>query len=391
MRSVLAVDSDPHYLDAIKRALERDNDRLPDNQQLQVFRVPDSRDALDILQRFSVDVIITEIKIDLPNGLAWVNQLHKRWPKTRILVLTKEGAGENQAACKDAGADLFLKKSAIDMRSDALARIVRDLVRPSAEGGKAGSGTLSLPTPSIKLKVREVIHLLCDEHASALVSAYSTRGEGEIFMVFIRSGEVVHCESETGRGLKALQKLLAEPQIEFKLQDYRKPEEERIKTGEWESLIRTGEPLSVKSLAEAGLVAPGTQGSGIMGSNVGAGSGSISLPTSSSDEENPASMFDVAELVICTDDGMPLQVENSNDPDVRMDITEMLLIKMRSISLELELGPLIAFEASGPKMQAVMIGKDEVHGFIMSKAKGVSSNALRLLLETLIRPHLEDD
>ena len=389
MRSVLAVDSDPHYLDAIKRTLERDNDRLPDNQQLQVFRVPDSRDALDILQRFHVDVIITEIKIDLPNGLAWVLQLHKRWPKTRILVLTKEGAGENQAACKDAGADLFLKKSAVDLRSDALGRIIRDLVRPSAEGGKSGSGTLSLPSTALpKIKVREVIHLLCDVNASALVSAYSTRGEGEIFMVFIRAGQVVHCESETGRGLKALTKLLAEANIEFKLQDYRKPEEERIKAGDWEPLIRTGEPLTVKTLAEAGLVAPGAPSSGIMNS-INTGSGSIALPTSSSDDENPASMFDIAELVICSEDGMPLQVENSTDADVRMDITEMLLIKMRTIAMELELGPLIAFEASGPKRQAVMIERSEVHGFILSKAKGVSSNSLRLLLETLIQPHVE--
>lgn len=185
-------------------------------------------------------------------------------------------------------------------------------------------------------------------------SAYSTRGEGEIFMVFIRAGQVVHCEGESGWGLKALMKLLAEPHIEFKLQDYRKPEEgNRDQGGDWEPLIRTGEPLTVASLAEAGLVAPGTPGSGIMNSG-GTGSGSIAIPTSSSNEENPASMFDVAELVICTEDGMPLQVENSTDADVRMDITEMLLIKMRSISVELDLGNLVAFEASGPKHQAVM-------------------------------------
>jgi CheY-like chemotaxis protein len=387
MRSVLAVDSDPHYLDAIKRVLERDNDRLPDAQQLQVFRVPDSRDALDILTRFPVDVIITEIKLDLPNGLAWVNQLHKRYPKSKILVLTKEGAGENQAACKDAGAELFLKKSAVDMRSDALARIVRDLVRPSSDASK-GSGLVGMPSPAVpKLKVREVILLLCDEKASAIVSAYSTRGEGEIFVVFINQGNVVHCESESGRGLKALQKLLSEQKIEFKLQDYRKPEETSIKAGDWEPLIRTGEPMMIKSLAEAGLAAPGTPGSGII--NAG-GSGNIALPSGASSEENPASMFDIAELVICTDEGMPLQVEHSNDPDVRMNITEMLIIKMKSIGAELELGPLVALEANGAKQQAVMIERDEVHGFILTKTKGISANSLRVLLETLMEPHLEN-
>jgi len=388
MRSVLAVDSDPHYLDAIKRALERDNDRLPEAQQLQVFRVPDSRDALDILQRFPVDVIITEIKLDLPNGLTWVLQLHKRWPKSRIIVLTKEGAGENQAACKDAGADVFLRKSTVDLRSDALARIVRDLVRPSAEA-RGGSGALNLPAPALpKLKVREVIQLLCDENASAIVSAYSTRGEGEIFIVFIRAGQVVHCESESGRGLKALQKLLGEQQIEYKLQDYRKPEDESIKSADWVPLIRTGEPATVKSLAEAGLAAPGSPGSGIINA-AAAGSGTLSLPSGSSNEENPASMFDIAELVICTDEGMPLQVENSADADVRMDITEMLLIKMRTIGAELELGNLVALEATGAKHKAVMIERDEVHGFVLSKSKDVSANSLRILLETLMEPHLE--
>ena len=77
---VLCVDDEPNILSALRRMLSLEG--------FQVFTANGGAEALTLLGKEHIDVIISDMQMPQMNGAALLNQVRQQWPKTMRLLLT---------------------------------------------------------------------------------------------------------------------------------------------------------------------------------------------------------------------------------------------------------------------------------------------------------------
>lgn len=78
--SVLCVDDEPNILSALKRALRAEDCR--------VLQAGGGAEALEILERESIDVVLSDMRMPGMDGAALLAQVRNRWPETARILLT---------------------------------------------------------------------------------------------------------------------------------------------------------------------------------------------------------------------------------------------------------------------------------------------------------------
>lgn len=78
--SVLCVDDEPNILSALKRVLRAEDCR--------VLQAGGGQEALEILERESVDVVLSDMRMPGMDGAALLAQVRARWPETARILLT---------------------------------------------------------------------------------------------------------------------------------------------------------------------------------------------------------------------------------------------------------------------------------------------------------------
>ncbi len=128
---LLVVDDDDLVRDYLRTALSRANH--------EVETACNGREALEMLARRPVGVVITDILMPEKEGIETILEIRARFPGTRIIAISGGGRTANftplQIAAK-MGADLILQKP---LRVDDLLQAVRTVAgetakRPAAEG-----------------------------------------------------------------------------------------------------------------------------------------------------------------------------------------------------------------------------------------------------------------
>jgi DNA-binding NarL/FixJ family response regulator len=72
----------------------------------------DGRDAIDKVQRLTPNVAVMDIVMPVMSGLEATKQITKKWPETKVLILTQYDEEENMFVAKQVGAYGFIAKSA---------------------------------------------------------------------------------------------------------------------------------------------------------------------------------------------------------------------------------------------------------------------------------------
>ncbi|MBM3128888.1 MAG: response regulator transcription factor [Chloroflexi bacterium] len=72
----------------------------------------DGKRALDAVAQFDPDVVLMDIQMPVLNGLEATREIHKRFPSTRILVLTQHDSKEYVVPLLRAGAVGYITKTA---------------------------------------------------------------------------------------------------------------------------------------------------------------------------------------------------------------------------------------------------------------------------------------
>jgi two-component system, chemotaxis family, chemotaxis protein CheY len=87
----------------------------------------DGSDGLRCLERENFDIVVTDINMPVMDGLALVQQIRERAPshKVPIVVVTTEGAEEDQRRLINAGANAFITKP---VQAQILLSRVRELL-----------------------------------------------------------------------------------------------------------------------------------------------------------------------------------------------------------------------------------------------------------------------
>jgi len=101
-RTVLIIDDDDMLRNTLARALRNDN--------FNILTAPSAENAIEILNRISVDAIILDRMMTGMDGLTLLAQLRKSGNTTPVLMLTAMGGAENAIDGLTVGANDYLAK-----------------------------------------------------------------------------------------------------------------------------------------------------------------------------------------------------------------------------------------------------------------------------------------
>lgn len=100
--SILVVDDESMMRDLLQRILSRDGYR--------VVCAEDGQDALEVLERETVDIIISDLKMPRMNGFELLKVVKEKYPRVAVIMMTAYG---DTYTVKDAlllGADEYITK-----------------------------------------------------------------------------------------------------------------------------------------------------------------------------------------------------------------------------------------------------------------------------------------
>ncbi len=127
---ILLADDHELVRDGIIALLENE-----DNLEV-VNEAADGKEALEIIERDTPDLLIVDIRMPEPNGIEVVKRVKKDFPKLKTLVLSMHDSTEYVVQCVQAGADGYLLKGS---SKEEFLKAINKI----AEGGKYFTGDIS--------------------------------------------------------------------------------------------------------------------------------------------------------------------------------------------------------------------------------------------------------
>jgi two-component system, chemotaxis family, chemotaxis protein CheY len=128
-RKVLVVDDSPTIRKIIQHALRQANLNVGD-----ILEASNGREALGMVQRFSFDLILTDIDMPLMDGLELLEALAyvRSAQQTPVVVITKLTSEEGVLRAMEAGARAYIRKPfTVKDLSEKIEPLLNDKLEPA--------------------------------------------------------------------------------------------------------------------------------------------------------------------------------------------------------------------------------------------------------------------
>lgn len=99
---VLVVDDEENARIALRAILQQEG--------YQVDSVANGYEALEFLRQHKVNVVISDLKMPEMNGLSFLRELNRRYPSTRVIMVTAYGGVESYLEAIQLGAFEYIHK-----------------------------------------------------------------------------------------------------------------------------------------------------------------------------------------------------------------------------------------------------------------------------------------
>lgn len=106
MYNLLIVDDEVFIADGLYRLFQRQTDL-----SLEVYRVYSAREALNLLDKYRIDIVITDIQMPGMNGLEMIEKIKYHCPNCHIIILTGYSEFDYARTAIQLGANYYLLKS----------------------------------------------------------------------------------------------------------------------------------------------------------------------------------------------------------------------------------------------------------------------------------------
>lgn len=193
LKRVLIVDDEETLTWSMAKSLSRDKDKY------EVFIANNGKDALNILNKYKIDLVITDIRMPDINGLDLLLKIRKDYPETKVIIMTAYGSSEIQKEANRRGSLFYIEKP---FEISDIRRIIIDLIgkRKGFQGKVIG------------LQLTDIIQMNC---LSRLTTAIIITRDGEKGVIYLNEGEIVHAECGEKKGTEAFYKILSWEEGEF--------------------------------------------------------------------------------------------------------------------------------------------------------------------------------
>ena len=226
-KSFLFVDDDAEFLAGIQGLFSE-----MARGRWDIFTAENHAQALELLARLPVDVVVVDIGMPVMDGTQFLQLLSRTHPSQPVVMLTGETTEERRKSCLESGAVLVLEKPVASDGFAAIFAALDALAGAQPQGGFRGMMR--------RVGLQEVLQLECLGRTSSVLEIFTGKVRGRIC---ICDGSIVHADSGALQGEVALYGLLALRGGEFNLLPYAEPPRRTIE-GHWESLLMEAARLS---------------------------------------------------------------------------------------------------------------------------------------------------
>jgi DNA-binding response OmpR family regulator len=193
LKRVLIVDDEETLTWSMARSLSKDKDKY------EVIIANNGKEALDLLKKNPIDLVISDIKMPDINGLDLLVKIKKEYPQTRVIIMTAYGSFDVQKEANRRGSLYYIEKP---FEISDIRKIIIDLI-----GKKKG-----FRGKVFGLQLTDIIQMNC---LSRLTTALIVTRDGERGIIYLNEGEIVHAECGEQKGTDAFYKILGWQEGEF--------------------------------------------------------------------------------------------------------------------------------------------------------------------------------
>jgi CheY-like chemotaxis protein len=217
---VLLVDDSMAFLETLGEMFETLSDKT-----WEIHRAATADQALAVLQQHQIELAVLDINMPMLDGVQLLSVIQRRHPEVKKVVVTAHATDAYRTTCLANGAELFLEKPISSDGFVSIFNLLNDLFAWSQREGF--SGTLR------QVGLTDVIQIECLRRSSSILEVLSPEIRGEIY---IETGGIVHAAAGALTGEKALFRLLAISNGQFRVQPFRNPPQHTISIA-WEHLL----------------------------------------------------------------------------------------------------------------------------------------------------------
>ena len=193
LKKVLIVDDEETLTWSMAKSLAKDKDKY------EVMIANNGSEALQLLKRNKVDLVISDIRMPDINGLDLLVMVKKEYPETKVIIMTAYGSSDVQKEANQRGSLFYIEKP---FEISDIRKIIIDLI-----GRKRG-----FQGKVVGLQLTDIIQMNC---LSRLTTALIITRDGERGIIYFNEGEVVHAECGNQKGTEAFYRILSWQEGEF--------------------------------------------------------------------------------------------------------------------------------------------------------------------------------
>jgi len=193
LKKILIVDDEETLTWSMAKSLSKDREKY------EVFIANNGREALNLLEKNKIDLVISDIRMPDINGLDLLVKIRKEYPQTKVIIMTAYGSSDVQ---KEANRRVSLYYVEKPFEISDIRKIIIDLI-----GKKKGfRGKI------FGLQLTDIIQMNC---LSRLTTTLIITRDGERGIIYLNEGEIVHAECGEHKGTEAFYKILSWQEGEF--------------------------------------------------------------------------------------------------------------------------------------------------------------------------------
>jgi len=193
LKKVLIVDDEETLTWSMARSLSRDKDKY------EVIIANNGKEALNLLRKGKVDLVISDIRMPDINGLDLLVNIKKEYPQTKVIIMTAYGSSDVQKEANRRGSLYYVEKP---FEISDIRKIIIDLIgRKKGFRGKV-----------FGLQLTDIIQMNC---LSRLTTALIITRDGERGVIYLNEGEIIHAECGEKKGADAFYKILSWQEGDF--------------------------------------------------------------------------------------------------------------------------------------------------------------------------------
>jgi len=193
MHTILIVDDENPFLLSLKDGLASHND------QLNILMANDGEEAVRIIQRNEIDLLVTDLKLPIMDGFELLAYINSNNPYMPVIVMTAFGTSEIEEQLSDINALHYLEKP---LDFDMLVQTIDAALTKDTNSYIRG---ITLST------FLQLIHM---ENKSCSLSVHSREESGELH---IENGEMIHASSGELTGKEAALRIIGWDNTEIEM------------------------------------------------------------------------------------------------------------------------------------------------------------------------------